>query len=381
MSSLFWVFFKLGCTSFGGPIAHLGYFEREFVEKRKWLSAGEYAELIALCNFLPGPASSQVGMALGYRQQGLPGSLMAFAGFTLPSMLIMLVLASLMLSELPGWMLGVLHGLKLMAVVVVADAVLKMARPITGRLRQLLMLACALLMLLLDGIFVQMGVLVLAALVGYFFLQPSAVIPATGQNIPARTHTWLLAPLLAGLLLLPLLAYYFPALAWIDSFFRVGATVMGGGHVVLPMLNAETAVTGAMSGDLFLAGYSLAQAVPGPMFTLSSYLGVILGDGLCAGVLATLAIFLPGWMLLMLVLPVWHKMRSSTAMSGAVAGIHVGVVGLLVATLYRFVWAGAVTGSQDVAVVLVLWAVLVILKWPVWRAILIAAALGFIVSG
>ena len=380
--SIFWIFLKLGLTSFGGPMAHLAYFQREFVDKRQWLTAPEYAEIIALCNFLPGPASSQVGMALGYQQRGLAGSLMAFLGFTLPSALIMLVCASLMLTQLSPTVEAALHGLKLLAVVVVADAVLKMLKTTaTDRFRQIFVLLVALLMLLLNGGMVQIGVLLVSGFIGYLFISPSVTQTLTQTNISTNKtslhYGWLVV---LGLVALPVLGWLMPELAWIDALFRVGATVMGGGHVVLPMLSAEVAIYDAMPQSYFLAGYSLAQAVPGPMFTLATYLGVILGGGIWGGLLATLLIFLPGWLLLISVLPIWSKLRTNTGLSCFVSGIHIGVVGLLMATLYRFVWQGTVTRVEDMAAILAIWGVLVVLKQPVWVAILVAVIGGLLIG-
>jgi chromate transporter len=387
VAAIFWIFLRLGCTSFGGPVAHLGYFEREFVEKRRWITAGEYAELIALCHFLPGPASSQVGMALGYRQQGILGSLAAFAGFTLPSALIMMLCASLLLSEPSGWLLGLFHGLKLLAVVVVTDAVVNMSKSVaTTRFRRVFLLGSFILMLLLSGALAQLAGLCIAGFIGYLFLASEPVragfmrhSSAVSQEQPSvfkSRHVWLLYVLLAGIVIFPLMSYGLPQLAWMESFFRVGATVMGGGHVVLPMLSAESSIAGAMEPSIFLAGYSLAQAVPGPMFTFASYLGVMVGGSIWAGIVATLLIFMPGWIILLLVLPVWQKIRDSVILNAAVAGIQVGVVGLLMATLYKFVWAGAISGFVDVAIVFALWCIIVVFKWPILIGVIAAGLFG-----
>lgn len=382
--AIFWIFLKLGCRSFGGPIAHLGYFQQEFVERRQWLSAAEYAELIALCNFLPGPASSQVGMALGYRQRGVWGSLAAFTGFTLPSATLMLLMGYLLLTDLSADLTAMLHGLKLLAVVVVAYALRQMLASLAvDQPRQLLVLAICILTLLLNSALVQLLLLVLAGLMGVLFLSAPAN-RATSQNTTQSftsvpSYIWL-SIYAAGLLLLPLLSYYQPHLGWIDSLYRVGATVMGGGHVVLPLLSAESAITDHLGSDLFLAGYSLAQAVPGPMFTLASYLGVTLSHSLWGGILATVLIFLPGWLLLMAVLPLWSRLRQQPTIMRFVHGIHLGVIGLLMATLYQYVWQGSVSGVADVAVVLVLWALHINLRCSIGWVIPIAATLGWLVG-
>lgn len=373
ISAIFMLFFKLGCTAFGGPIAHLGYFQRTFVQEKQWLSAQEYSELIALCNFLPGPASSQVSMALGYRQGGIAGSLAAFAGFTLPSMFIMIGLGLALLNELPQWMLGILHGLKLLAVVVVADAVVKMASSIAiQRPHKALLLASTFMMLLLAGGAAQLGALLICGIFAWLFL------PATTPS--SSTQTLSIKPLIrtgvllaSGWALLHVFATPYP---WLSSFYEVGATVMGGGHVVLPMLNAENAIMQPITQTQFLAGYSFAQVVPGPMFTFASYLGTLLGGGILAGILATLVIFLPGWLLVIGVLPVWKPLSTIRWLSTFITGIHIGVVGLLAATLYRYVFTGTVTSAVDAAWVVLLWGVLTLVRAPIWVLILLAITGG-----
>lgn len=372
VSAIFMLFFKLGCTAFGGPIAHLGYFQRTFVEEKQWLSAQEYSELIALCNFLPGPASSQVSMALGYRKGGILGSIAAFAGFTLPSMLIMIALAWCLLNEPPPWVQGILHGLKLLAVVVVADAVLKMATKIaTEKAHKALLLGSTFMMLLIHNGTAQLGGLLVCGVIAWLFL-PAQAASCTGRP---RVH-----PLLRTLVLLAggwLLLQWLPAsYQWLSSFYQVGATVMGGGHVVLPMLSAESAIVQPLTQTQFLAGYGFAQAVPGPMFTFASYLGTLLSGNVLGGVLATLLIFLPGWLLVIGLLPIWQQLRSIGWLAAFIGGIHIGVVGLLAATLYRYVFTGTVTTPADAAWVVLLWGVLTLLRAPIWLLIMLAALGG-----
>ncbi|MBT3146705.1 chromate efflux transporter [Neptunomonas phycophila] len=382
--SIFSIFFRLGCWSFGGPVAHLGYFQREFVDKRQWLSEQEYLELIALCNFLPGPASSQTGMAIGYQQRGVLGSLVAFAGFTLPSMLLMIAFALLMTTQLSNDLEAILHGFKLLAVVVVADAILKMLRvSIKSHWHSALVAGTAIAVLLLPGAAAQLIILLFAAWLGYLFMQPK-IYNQTHSDLSekstsgAKVSQMAAIAFVAGWALLLVASWLLPSTAWLESIYRVGATVFGGGHVVLPLLSAEQSITSTVMASELLAGYSIAQAIPGPMFTLASYLGVMLGSGVLGGVIATILIFLPGWLLLLAVLPHWENLRSNRTLRGILGGVQLGVIGLLAATLYSFVWVGTVNGAMDMAVVVGLWWLLCSLKWPVWRVVLVAGVSGLV---
>ncbi|WP_344795936.1 chromate efflux transporter [Litoribacillus peritrichatus] len=373
------IFFKLGCTSFGGPVAHLGYFHREFVQQRKWFTEVEYTELLALCHFLPGPASSQVGMAIGYRQQGVLGSLIAFVGFTLPSVLLM-VMAALLLqsSALTETLNGVLHAMKLLAVAVVADAVWGMAKKICiTRVKTAITLITAVTMLVVPGLSSQLTVIFLAGLVGAVFLAQSG---SSVQPLVEKGSSWLSPVCLvvfAGLLLgLPWLASYSPSLELVDTFYRAGGLVFGGGHVVLPMLQAEPLVQSAISSEQFLTAYSFAQAVPGPMFTIASYLGVAYQGSWMDGLIATAAIFLPGWLIVIATLSLWPKIKSISLLSGAMQGVVAATVGLLVAALYQPVFVSAVLSPSDMAIVLSVWALLCIAKLPVWSVVIAVATFG-----
>lgn len=352
MLQVFLQFLMLGCISFGGPAAHIGYFRNHFVERRQWLDDRTFADLLALCQFLPGPASSQLGFAIGYRQAGLGGALCAFAGFTLPSLLLMLLLASG-----GGWLLerdwfdGVLYGLKLLAVVVVADAVLGMFRNFCSRrgAAAIAVLSAAAL-LSLPGILTQIVVLLLAAGVGAGLLgNRSGASPAADEG---RFNGWALA----AFALLLLLASFMPPgdlAALFGDFYVAGSLVFGGGHVVLPLLQGLVGET--LPSDSFLLGYAAAQTVPGPMFTLATYLGyeLIPGKGLAGALLATVAIFLPGFLLLLGLQGRWHRLAAKPRLAGAIGGVNAAVVGLLLSALYQPVFVTSVASGADLALAVV----------------------------
>ncbi|MDN5402519.1 MAG: chromate efflux transporter, partial [Pseudomonas sp.] len=315
--SVFLIFLRLGLTSFGGPIAHLGYFRQEFVTRRRWLSERSYAELVALCQFLPGPASSQVGIALGLSQAGYRGAAAAWAGFTLPSA-IALILFALGLAHYGGALPhGALHGLKVVAVAVVAQAVWGMARNLCrGVLRVALMLIAACVVLLQPSAWAQVGVMVAAGVAGLLLFKPesSAEPDALPIAISRRTGALWLMLFLLLLVALPLLAAWAlnPTLALVDAFYRTGALVFGGGHVVLPLLQAEVVPSQWVSNDVFLAGYGATQAVPGPLFTFAAFLGASMThapSGWPGGVIALLAIFAPSFLLIFGALPFWANLR------------------------------------------------------------------------
>ncbi len=375
---VFLVFLRLGLTSFGGPVAHLGYFRTEFVERRRWLSERAYADLVALCQFLPGPASSQVGMALGLLRAGYPGALAAWAGFTLPSA-IALVLFALGVAQagdaLPA---DALHGLKVVAVAVVVQAVWGMARtlcPDAAR-RGFLLLAAAL-ALLLPSAWAQVGVIALAGVAGGLLFRPTATAP--DEPLPLRLsrragRAWLalFALLLVGL---PLLAQtvHGPALALADAFYRAGALVFGGGHVVLPLLQAEVVPSGWVGQDTFLAGYGAAQAVPGPLFTFAAFLGASMQhapSGWTGGLIALLAVFAPSFLLVAGALPFWEQLRRQARVQAALMGINAAVVGLLLAALWTPVITSAIHGLTDVALAALALVALMRWKLPSWAVVL-----------
>ena len=383
--SIFWRFLVLGCYSFGGPTAHIGYFRREFVEKRKWLSDDDYADTVALCQMLPGPASSQVGMAIGYQQQKLPGAVAAFLGFTLPSALLMLVLAYgySLYSNMPV-LTSVLHGIKIFAVAVVADALIGMGRNLCpDRARVTMALLAAMAMLLLSSVFSQLMVIAVGAITGFLLFQDketeSRPLPHSEKTFPAMLS---LVLFLAGLLLLPVLAGLSDStsLQLFDSFYRTGSLVFGGGHVVLPMLEAEVVHSGGVSADAFIAGYSAAQAVPGPMFTLAPFLGGVYGEqfNLSHGLVALAGIFLPSFLLLTAALPFWNRLKEVPSLKAAIKGINASVVGLLLAAFYDPVLTLAVTGAKEAALAITAYLLLSVWKLPVGLLVVLFGGLGWV---
>jgi chromate transporter len=346
----------LGLTSFGGPVAHLGYFRREYVERRKWLDEQTYAELIGLCQSLPGPASSQLGIAIGTRRAGGLGGLAAWVGFTLPSAIALVVFAGIA-SSIDLAQAGWVHGLKIAAVAVVALAVYQMAKSLTPDwTRRAMAVLAAAAALLLTTPFAQVVIIGIGALVGLLLLAPPRPT-ATGDEpspISRRVGVVALAAFFALLVLLPIAhAADGQAAAMVDSFYRDGALVFGGGHVVLPLLHTSVVDTGWVSNDQFLAGYGAAQAVPGPLFSFAAYLGAIqtpAPNGVPGAVIALLAIYLPSFLLIFGTLPFWHWLRRSPSFGKALAGTNAVVVGILVAALYTPIWTSAITGVLDVVV-------------------------------
>jgi len=374
---VFWEFLWLGCVSFGGPAAHVGYFHRRFVTRLGWLDEDAFARLLALTQFLPGPASSQLGFAIGRHRGGLAGGVAAFLGFTLPSFLIM-VMVALYATRLPeAWLNGVVAGLKWLAVIVVADAVLTLGGKFCrDRFTRGLALATALILWLFPGIGVQLLALLAAALIGRSRLKPS---PSRAEEDAVVTRIGgLLFGLFAAAWMLLWLIDGGPLVGLARDFYSAGALVFGGGHVVLPLL--EGFVGGAMDQDTFLTGYATAQAVPGPMFSLAAYLGAQLAPAtpwLGAGV-ATLAIFLPGFLLVLAFSDAWRALAARPAMAGAIAGINAAVVGLLLAALYQPVFLSAVAGPRDLALVVLGFLALRSGRVPLLALVVAMAALGLV---
>jgi chromate transporter len=386
---VFFVALKLGLTSFGGPVAHLGYFRREYVERRRWLTDDTYADLMALCQFLPGPASSQVGFAVGMRRAGILGGLAAWLGFTFPSAILMIAFAYgvMHLGDIQG--AGWLRGLKIAAVAVVADAVWKMSGKLCpDRVRLTLAVAAAAVLLLaplvsLGRAWVQVALILAGAGLGWLLFRESTGSIAAPKSSPYRHGPVVLG--LCGffllLVLLPTMANLFPtrAFAYFDSFYRSGSLVFGGGHVVLPLLEAEVVESGWMGQDVFLAGYGAAQALPGPLFAFSAYLGAAMElppNGILGGVICLVAIYLPSWLLVVGVLPVWDRARAAPAVQAALKGTNAVVVGILLAALFHPVWTAAVDGATAFVVVLVSGLLLVVWRWPSWAVVVLASGVG-----
>ena len=383
--AVFLVFLRLGLTSFGGPVAHLGYFREELVVRRRWLSERNYADLVALCQFLPGPASSQVGMALGLARAGYPGALAAWLGFTLPSAVALILFALGLAHWGDAVPAGLLHGLKVVAVAVVAQAVWGMARslcPDAPRISLMAVAACA--VLWWSSAWAQVLVLALAALVGLWTLAPGQGAAHEPLPIPVGRRAGMawLALFVALLLGLPWAAAVFPhaTLAVADAFYRAGSLVFGGGHVVLPLLQAELVPTGWVDQDTFLAGYGAAQAVPGPLFTFAAFLGASLQmgpQGVWGALVCLLAIFAPSFLLVAGALPFWEGLRAHPRMQAALAGVNAAVVGLLVAALYQPVWTSAIHTPQDFALALLAGVALMAWKLPPWLVVAACAGAGW----
>ncbi|VVE61861.1 chromate ion family chromate transporter [Pandoraea captiosa] len=389
-------FLILGLTSFGGPIAHIGYFRREFVEKRRWLDDASFVDLVGLCQFLPGPASSQVGFSIGLLRAGWLGGLAAWCGFTLPSVLLLLAFA-VVAPHLGGTVGdGIVHGLKLVAVAVVAQAVWDMARRLCPDTRRAaIALASVAVLAFTTTVYAQLIVIVLGAALGWGLLR-GADSPGVSSNVllDTPTQTALLrfrisrtASVIALVLFCVLLAGL-PALrhltddreaAIFDGFYRAGALVFGGGHVVLPLLQAQTVTTGWVTSTDFLAGYGAAQAVPGPLFTFASYLGWLSArqaSPWLGATLATVGIFLPGLLLVIAALPHWQALRTRTSTAAMLAGVNAAVVGILASALYSPVWTSAVRGQADFAVAAIAFALLVRWKAPPLAVVALCAIAG-----
>ena len=385
---VFLVFLRLGLTSFGGPIAHLGYFRSEFVERRRWLDERGYADLVALSQFLPGPASSKVGIAIGLLRAGYGGALAAWLGFTLPSAVALVLFAYGVATLGDALGSGWLHGLKVVAVAVVAQAVLGMMRSLApDRERATLAVAAALIVSTVPFAWAQIAAIVLGAVVGITLLPAGAPIDhvALPLRVSRLTGASLLAAFFALLIGLPLLAASLPyqSIKLLDSFYRAGSLVFGGGHVVLPLLQAEVVPPGWVTNDAFLAGYGAAQAVPGPLFTFAAYLGVVMGpapNGWPGATLCLAAIFLPSFLLGIGALPFWDALRSQRLAQAALRGVNAAVVGLLLAALYHPVWTAGITNARDFALAMTAFLLLFMWKTPPWLVVVLSAAGGALLT-
>ncbi|GAF22891.1 chromate transport protein ChrA [Bacillus sp. JCM 19047] len=374
---------KLGLTSFGGPIAHLGYFHEEYVRRKKWINEKSYADLVALSQFLPGPASSQVGIGIGVLRGGVLGGVLSFLGFTLPSVFVLILFALFMQTigvELTGW----IHGLKLVAVAIVAHAIIGMAKNLTPDLKRKAIALLALVVTLLwHTLAAQVGIILLAACLGYVMYKHQDDHVKSEMSFPlSRRFGIICLSLFGGLLLLLPLVRELTSIQWIDMFdrfYRSGSLVFGGGHVVLPLLEREFVPTGLVSEEAFLAGYGVTQAVPGPLFTFAAYLGATM-NGWLGGLIATVAIFLPAFLLILGAIPFWDQLRRNPKVNGALMGVNAAVVGLLLSAFYQPIWISAVFEPIDFALVAILFSMLVYWKLPPWVIVVTGAICGAIVS-
>ena len=388
IAEVFLAFLKLGLGSFGGPVAHLGYFRTEFVDRRKWLDDKSYSDLVALCQFLPGPASSQVGMALGLGRAGWPGAVAAWAGFTLPSAIALIAFAFGITRWAGLAQSGVVHGLKVIAVAVVAQAVWGMAKSLCpDRLRAGVAVVAALLVTAAPSAVGQIAAIVAGAIVGRWAVRlghlPAAQHREYGVTKRAGATLLLLFALL--LVLLPLLASATGsrALSAVAVFYQAGALVFGGGHVVLPLLQAGVVPNGWVTNDAFLAGYGAAQAVPGPLFTFAAYLGAVMASpmgGWLGGLTLLLAIFVPAFLLVIGALAFWEPLRQRDGMQRAMAGVNAAVVGVLAAALYDPVWTSAIGSRTDFALALGAFGLLVYVRLPPVLVVALAALAGWLLA-
>lgn len=383
---VFAAFLKLGLTSFGGPIAHLGYFRDELVLRRRWIGDQGYADLVALCQFLPGPASSQVGFALGLLRGGPVGAAAAWAAFTLPSA-ILLVLFAFGAAALGGPIgSGIVHGLKVVAVAIVAQAVWGMARSLCpDRERASIALGAVLIVVVMAGSLGQVAAIVAGAMAGLLFCRNHDAAVTHHISFPVSRTFGALSLVLFFILLfgLPVLAAYSQGLVVFDSFYRAGSLVFGGGHVVLPLLETEVVRSGWVSHDLFLAGYGAAQAVPGPLFTFAAYLGTVLGtepNGITGASIALVAVFLPGFLLLLGVIPFWDSFRQHDSAQALMRGTNAAVVGILGAALYDPVFTSAIVGPYEFALAITCFVLLMAWKLPPWVVVLVAASGGVLIG-
>jgi chromate transporter len=382
-----WVSTRLGLTSFGGPIAHLGYFHQEYVKRKQWIDEQSYADLVALCQFLPGPASSQVGIAIGIARARLLGGVAAWLGFTLPSALALIVFG-LGIGAFADAAAGWLHGLKIVAVAVVAQAVWGMARSLApDRERASLAILATIITLAWSSAVGQLLSIAIAGIAGLVFFRATASSTVSHLRFPVTKKTGIASWIIffALLTLLPLFRQLAPshALELFDSFFRVGSLVFGGGHVVLPLLQGEVVEPGWLTNEQFVAGYGAAQAVPGPLFTFSAYLGTVMGpepNGWPGALLALVAIFLPSFLLVTGALPFWDLLRSMPVFQSALKGINAAVVGLLLAALYTPVWTSAIYSPADFGLGLIAFALLMFWKFPPWLVVVLTAIGGEVLA-
>ncbi len=375
---IFLVSTRLGLTSFGGPTAHLGYFYEEYVRRRKWMDEKSYADLVALCQFLPGPASSQVGIGIGVMRAGVLGGIISFIGFTMPSV-VALILFALLLTGFDSGNAGWIHGLKIVAVAVVAQAIIGMAKNLTPDLKRKAIALSALIgTLLWQTAFTQVGVILIAAFVGFLLFKRHKENDVVSSQFSIAKSVSVICLLLffSLLFLLPVIREVTGShwVAMFDSFYRSGALVFGGGHVVLPLLEQEFVPTGWISEESFLAGYGATQAVPGPLFTFAAYLGTVM-KGWQGGLVATIAVFLPAFLVILGALPFWDSLRSNPKIMGAIMGVNAAVIGILISAFYFPIWTSSILTPVDFALAAVLFSMLAYWKLPPW-IIVVTGAIG-----
>ncbi|RDU35853.1 chromate transporter [Neobacillus piezotolerans] len=375
---IFLVSLKLGCTSFGGPTAHIGYFHNEYVKKKKWLDEREFSELIALCQLLPGPASSQAGFGIGLKRGGVAGGIASFAGFTFPSFALMALFA-FYLSGLASAGNGWLHGLKIVAAAVVLQAVYSLGKSFaTKRETATIAFLAAAGMFVFPNSLAQLAIMAASGAAGYLFCNKTAGGLSAGSftNVSKKFAVACLAIFCLLFVLLPAIRSIGVEAELADSFYRSGALVFGGGHVVLPLLERELVPTGFISKENFLAGYGLVQAMPGPLFTFSAYLGAAV-HGWTGAIIAIAAIFLPGFLLLLAVLPFWEKIRTKPSIQSVVAGLNAGVVGLLAAAFYDPIFVSSITSRTEAALFALFFGLLAFWKIPPWLLVVLGAGAGY----
>ncbi|MEN2767230.1 chromate transporter [Ornithinibacillus xuwenensis] len=370
---------KLGLTSFGGPVAHLGYFKNEYIDKRKWLDDKTYADIIALCQFLPGPASSQVGISIGMLRGGFFGGVISWLGFTMPSVIVLILFALAFQTFSLGdatW----ITSLKIVATAVILHAVLGMGKNLTpDKPRIAIAVLAMLIMLLFPSAIVQIAVILGAAILGYFMFSKNAQskVEAFSISITKKQGIFALSLLVLLLIGLPIVAQAVqnPYVSIFDTFFRVGSIVFGGGHVVLPLLEQEVVPNGLLTSSEFLAGYGMAQAVPGPLFTFASYLGTMI-QGLTGGIIATVAMFLPSFLLIVGALPFLSELRKRKSFQGILMGVNASVVGILLAAFYDPVFTSSITNAASFSLAAILFALMYFWKTPAWLIVIIGVVLG-----
>ncbi len=374
---------RLGLSSFGGPTAHLGYFHEEYVRRKKWMDEKSYADLVALAQFLPGPASSQVGIGIGLMRGGILGGLTSFIGFTLPSVIVLIAFA-LLLTNYDVADAGWISGLKIVAVAVVAHAVMGMAKKLAPDLKRKAIVLLALIgTLMWQTAFTQVGVILIAALIGFLIYRNETDTDDKETKFPIskKIASVCLILFFTLLFLLPVIkevtgSYW---IAVFDSFYRSGSLVFGGGHVVLPLLEQELVPNGWVTQEEFLAGYGATQAVPGPLFTFAAYLGAVM-NGWFGGLFATAAIFLPAFLLIVGALPFWDALRSNRKVKGAIMGVNAAVVGILISAFYTPIWTSSIAEPIDFALAAVLFSMLAFWKLPPWIVVVTGAVGGILIS-